>query len=336
MSKREVARPQAGAAGATEMDRRGAAEAAARWTVTQAEVGLVARLATRHATLAYEDLIARPAASVRRILTELDIPFEESWLDHIGSDSIALPSSHGLSGNPSRFAHGTVPLRHDLAWTTKMPASQRLTATAIAAPMLLAGRISRSGRASAAASSPVDGAATDSTARSWPPARGGRHGEWPLVTVILADAGPARAGPRDPRDHRRARTTRASWRSWSSTTRSRRTPAWPSSATEARAIRILENDRHSPGLAGARNTGLEHARGAFVATCDDDDLWHPDKLSRQIGYLMRAPRPAGRRLRHPAADAGGPDRRVARPLGPGLAETRCCATGSRSCTPRRW
>lgn len=39
---------------------------------------------------------------------------------------------------------------------------------------------------------------------------------------------------------------------------------------------------HSPGLAGGRNTGIEAASYAFVAFCDDDDEWAPEKLERQL------------------------------------------------------
>jgi len=46
---------------------------------------------------------------------------------------------------------------------------------------------------------------------------------------------------------------------------------------------------HSPGLAGARNTGLDLAHGSIVATCDDDDVWHPEKLASQVERLQREP-----------------------------------------------
>jgi glycosyltransferase involved in cell wall biosynthesis len=53
-------------------------------------------------------------------------------------------------------------------------------------------------------------------------------------------------------------------------------------------VRVIANHR-SPGLAGARNSAIDVTDGEYVATCDDDDLWHEEKLTRQIQLLEERP-----------------------------------------------
>jgi glycosyltransferase involved in cell wall biosynthesis len=36
-----------------------------------------------------------------------------------------------------------------------------------------------------------------------------------------------------------------------------------------------------------RNFGLRHASGEYIAFCDDDDLWHPEKLQKQMDLISR-------------------------------------------------
>lgn len=52
-----------------------------------------------------------------------------------------------------------------------------------------------------------------------------------------------------------------------------------------RQICVITNSR-SPGLAGARNSGIEAGEAPLVAFCDDDDAWEPTKLRRQVERIL--------------------------------------------------
>lgn len=55
-----------------------------------------------------------------------------------------------------------------------------------------------------------------------------------------------------------------------------------------RPVTVVTNERR-PGLAGARNTGIELATTDLVAFCDDDDVWLPGRLSAQLAALREEP-----------------------------------------------
>ncbi|CAN5902911.1 hypothetical protein BH23ACT2_BH23ACT2_30140 [soil metagenome] len=51
-----------------------------------------------------------------------------------------------------------------------------------------------------------------------------------------------------------------------------------------RPVRVLTNDR-TPGLPGSRNTGAAAATAPVLGFCDDDDLWMPTKVARQLELI---------------------------------------------------
>ena len=49
-------------------------------------------------------------------------------------------------------------------------------------------------------------------------------------------------------------------------------------------IRFFKNEKNS-GAAVSRNYALRQAQGKWIAFLDSDDLWHPEKLEKQIGFM---------------------------------------------------
>ena len=50
-------------------------------------------------------------------------------------------------------------------------------------------------------------------------------------------------------------------------------------------ISLLVPDEHQ-GIARTRNMSISRARGRFVAFLDSDDIWYPEKLERQVNYML--------------------------------------------------
>ncbi len=53
------------------------------------------------------------------------------------------------------------------------------------------------------------------------------------------------------------------------------------------SIYYIAHDKNR-GACAARNTGLRHAKGEFIAYLDDDDEWLPQKLEKQIALMHNA------------------------------------------------
>jgi glycosyltransferase involved in cell wall biosynthesis len=55
-------------------------------------------------------------------------------------------------------------------------------------------------------------------------------------------------------------------------------------ATRDSRVRLFRSQGTGP--AAARNSGISYARGELIATLDHDDLWHPEKIARQVKVMQ--------------------------------------------------
>lgn len=51
-------------------------------------------------------------------------------------------------------------------------------------------------------------------------------------------------------------------------------------------VRYLKNEKNS-GAALTRNRAMREAKGEWIAFLDSDDLWMPEKLEKQIGFMQK-------------------------------------------------
>lgn len=56
-------------------------------------------------------------------------------------------------------------------------------------------------------------------------------------------------------------------------------------ASQDERIKLFSLDNNS-GAGVARNNSIKNARGRFIAFCDSDDRWYPEKLEKQLSYMV--------------------------------------------------
>jgi glycosyltransferase involved in cell wall biosynthesis len=284
-AKSDVARPQSGAG--SRMATRGPLATAARWMALQSEIDVISRSFDHATTLRYEDFVAHPPQAVARVVRELGFSPAADDLAHVGAHEIDLPESHGLAGNPSRFQVGTVAVRADEAWRRSLdPAHQRLV-TAVTAPLLL-----RYGYPVRGIGRPAPPAQDTATSLGASPAPGAEipappPGGWPLVAVVL----PTRGRPellREAVDSVLGQDYAGDLEIVVVHDQEQPQLELAELAEPGRSVTLLQNT-HAPGLAGARNTGLDHVKADYVASCDDDDFWDRSKLRLQMARMVDEP-----------------------------------------------
>lgn len=268
---------------------------AGHWAAIQSEMTAIGRLSgVRVVRMRYEDLIAAPSESLTRLLGSLGLNLPADGLGHVQDNSVQLLASHGLSGNPGRFESGTTQLRPDREWQSRMPRREQRLVTATTAPWLIRyryplrvagvgeeslsqGRAPQSGEVG-----PVD------PARQLLPGFSPENAaSLPLVSVVV----PTRGRPELLRQTLAtivAQDYPGNMEILVSHDQEEPDPSLEELSKPGRTVRSVSNGG-TPGLAGGRNFGIRETTGEIVASCDDDDLWYPAKIRKQVGRLQEDP-----------------------------------------------
>jgi hypothetical protein len=115
------------------MHSHGAAMSSLYWNVLNESTRLLGKgNAGRHMLVRYEDFVERPQAIVDDIVRfSGEAPAALAWT---GRWELELDPTHTVSGNPSRFDHGSVALRADDEWQRAMRSRDRHVVNAITRP----------------------------------------------------------------------------------------------------------------------------------------------------------------------------------------------------------
>jgi hypothetical protein len=117
------------------MSRFGPTRSSLMWGARQIATEAVGhRAPDRYLRLRYEDFVDAPEAVLARILALVGVGTAPRFTD---GRKLSLQRVHGISGNPSRFARGTVELKADDEWLVRMKPADRWIVTMMTVPLLM-------------------------------------------------------------------------------------------------------------------------------------------------------------------------------------------------------
>ena len=222
------------------------------------------------ANVTYEGFINDPRGTLTDISRFLGDPDPE--LDFMSADgsTVWLEPTHSVAGNPMRFQTGELRLSRDELWRTQMPVGRQRMVAAISLPVSMAFGYRPWARTAVVAAPTVPAPVLE---------------QWPSVTAVVPS-------------HGRPELLRTALRSILDQDYPGRLDVVVVHDREAVDDRLAEEfagrvraiaNTRTPGLSGARNTGILAADSELVAFCDDDDQWLPGKLRRQVERLSADP-----------------------------------------------
>jgi hypothetical protein len=118
------------------MEQIGPAKSAFLWDIWNLSGGMLfGRTPDRYLRLRYEDFIADPKETVRRILAMVGM--ENAELPFVSGTEALTTFNHSVAGNPDRLRHGLIRLRQDDRWRTAMARRDQRLVSALTLPLLL-------------------------------------------------------------------------------------------------------------------------------------------------------------------------------------------------------
>ncbi|WP_245647193.1 sulfotransferase [Microtetraspora niveoalba] len=140
----DVTRPEDG----RPMARWAPGRTAVHWLAQNLAFELLRRRGVPVVRIRYEDLLLRPAETLRELAAELGLPLPPGALPFLDGREALLGVAHTVSGNPMRFAVGRVRFSER---RVALPPAHRLLVTALTWPLLLRYGYRPAARAGAAA-----------------------------------------------------------------------------------------------------------------------------------------------------------------------------------------
>jgi hypothetical protein len=118
------------------MPRRSPAGSSLRWMARNlATEAFWGRSPKRHLLLPYEDFVAEPQKTIGRVLKL--VREEVVALPHVEEHEVRLGVNHNVWGNPGRFRTGTVEIRPDREWASRIEPGDRRLITILTLPLLV-------------------------------------------------------------------------------------------------------------------------------------------------------------------------------------------------------
>jgi hypothetical protein len=135
---RRIRRPEAAGGSSEYMATLSPTRSALLWDALNLGVGLLSSLGVPVRQIRYEDFMADPPGSMAA-LAEFSCgagDFTDAIASFLDQARASLGVSHTVSGNPIRFASGSIAFRTDNAWRDALPALDRAVVSALTLPLL--------------------------------------------------------------------------------------------------------------------------------------------------------------------------------------------------------